>query len=133
MTGVSQWLHGLLDPCLLALIDEDEDYGFGLARRLVQVGLGEVPGGTLYPALLRLERQGWVSVRWLPSDSGPRRKYYRLTAAGQEMLTADAEEWRRFRDSVDRVLDAGTPAAPARERPDRGAGRSAGPRREDER
>lgn len=133
MTRAGHWLHGLLDLCLLALIDEDEDYGFGLARRLVRAGLGEVPGGTLYPALLRLERQGWVSVRWLPSDSGPRRKYYRLTAAGQEVLTADAEEWRRFRDSVDRVLDAGTPAAPAREGPDREAGRGAGPQRGGER
>jgi PadR family transcriptional regulator PadR len=110
MRRSGSWLHGFLDMCLLALLADREDYGFGLTQRLAGVGLGDVPGGTLYPALLRLERHGWVSVTWQPSDSGPPRKYFHLTPQGREVLIRDAAAWHRFRDSVDTVLDgAGTP------------------------
>ncbi|MEJ2578731.1 MAG: PadR family transcriptional regulator [Kineosporiaceae bacterium] len=105
MRRSGQWLHGFLDLCLLALLDEAEDYGFGLAQRLTGAGLGEVPGGTLYPALLRLQQQGWVQVTHRPSDSGPPRKYYRLTGDGRTALSRDAAGWRHFRDSLDTVLD----------------------------
>jgi PadR family transcriptional regulator PadR len=97
-------LHGFLDLCLLALLSKGADYGFGLAQRLAQAGLGEVPGGTLYPALLRLEQQGWVSATWAASETGPRRKYYALTPEGSAVLERDAAGWVLFRDSVDGVI-----------------------------
>jgi PadR family transcriptional regulator PadR len=106
MKRTGHWLHGFLDLCLLALLSSGPDYGFALAQRLAETGLGEVPGGTLYPALLRLERQGWVRVSWVASESGPRRKYYALTESGRAVLERDAGRWQQFRNSIDMVLNA---------------------------
>ncbi len=104
------WLHGFLDLCLLAMLRERADYGYGLSQRLAAAGVAEVPGGTLYPALLRLEQQGLAVPSWEPSGSGPRRKYYAITPAGADVLEAQAGEWRRFRDGVDTLLTATRPA-----------------------
>lgn len=106
-----QWLHGFLDLCLLALLDERSDYGYGLSQRLSAAGVAEIPGGTLYPALLRLEQQGLVAPSWAASETGPRRKYYELTAAGRTWLGEQAADWRRFRDGVDRLVAASQEAA----------------------
>lgn len=96
----SHWLHGFLDIALLSLLAAERDYGYGLAQRLAAAGLGDVPGGTIYPALLRLERQGLASTAWESSASGPRRKYFELTTAGRESLTRLAEQWVAFSSSV---------------------------------
>lgn len=104
MGPTPQWLHGFLDLCLLALLDERRDYGYGLSQRLSAAGVAEVPGGTLYPALLRLEQQGLVEASWVASETGPRRKYYALTPAGRSWLADLAGAWRRFRDGVDALL-----------------------------
>lgn len=98
------WLHGFLDLCLLAMLRERADYGYGLSQRLAAAGVADIPGGTLYPALLRLEQQGLAVPSWQPSESGPRRKYYAITPAGIEVLTEQAGEWRRFRDGVDSLV-----------------------------
>ena len=111
-----QWLHGFLDLCLLAMLDRRPDYGYGLSQRLAAGGVADVPGGTLYPALLRLEQQGLVEASWAASDAGPRRKYYALTAAGRASLAEQSAGWRRFRDGVDGLIDA-----------DAAAGADAGP------
>lgn len=100
------WLHGFLDLCLLAMLRERADYGYGLSQRLAGAGVAEVPGGTLYPALLRLEEQGLAVPSWAPSESGPRRKYYAITEAGLDVLAEQAGDWRRFRDGVDALLSA---------------------------
>ncbi|GIE90239.1 PadR family transcriptional regulator [Actinoplanes regularis] len=100
------WLHGFLDLCLLAMLRERADYGYGLAQRLATAGVADVPGGTLYPALLRLEEQGLAVPRWAPSESGPRRKYYEITPAGLAALAAQARQWATFRDGVDTLLTA---------------------------
>jgi PadR family transcriptional regulator PadR len=104
------WLHGFLDLCLLAMLRERADYGYGLSQRLAAAGVADVPGGTLYPALLRLEQQGLAVPSWASSEAGPRRKYYAITPAGADALAAQAEEWHHFRDGVDALLTA----APAR-------------------
>lgn len=93
-------LHGVLDLCLLALLAAQRDYGYGLAQRLEATGFGEVPGGTLYPALLRLERHGLVAISWQPSDAGPRRKYYAVTAAGRAAFSERADQWDTFSRNV---------------------------------
>jgi PadR family transcriptional regulator PadR len=98
------WLHGFLDLCLLSMLRERPDYGYGLAQRLAAAGVADIPGGTLYPALLRLEQQGLASPSWAPSESGPRRKYYAITPAGLVALRSQAEEWRVFRDGVDSLI-----------------------------
>jgi PadR family transcriptional regulator PadR len=100
------WLHGFLDLCLLAMLRERADYGYGLAQRLAEAGVADVPGGTLYPALLRLEEQGLAEPSWAPSESGPRRKYYEITPAGADLLTDQAARWVTFRDGVDVLLTA---------------------------
>jgi PadR family transcriptional regulator PadR len=100
------WLHGFLDLCLLAMLRERADYGYGLSQRLAAAGVADVPGGTLYPALLRLEQQGFAVPSWAPSEAGPRRKYYAITPAGSAVLAAQADEWRQFRDGVDTLLTA---------------------------
>ncbi|GIF06577.1 PadR family transcriptional regulator [Actinoplanes siamensis] len=98
------WLHGFLDLCLLAMLREQPDYGYGLAQRLAAAGVADVPGGTLYPALLRLEEQGLAVPTWAPSESGPRRKYYAITPAGLDVLAVQADQWARFRAGVDMLL-----------------------------
>ena len=100
-----QWLHGFLDLCLLAMLDRRPDYGYGLSQRLAAGGVADVPGGTLYPALLRLEQQGLVEASWAASDAGPRRKYYALTAGGRASLAEQTAGWRRFRDGVDGLIE----------------------------
>jgi len=104
MVTTRPWLHGFLDLCLLAMLDRRPDYGYGLSQRLAAGGVADVPGGTIYPALLRLEQQGLASASWGASDAGPRRKYYALTPAGRESLAEQAAEWCRFRDGVDSLV-----------------------------
>ena len=86
-------------------------HGYGIARRIEQTSgdLLELNYGTLYPALLRLEQQGWVEPSWHPSESGPRRKYYAVTESGQATLNAQTTEWHRFRDGIDQLVAAGAP------------------------
>lgn len=101
-----QWLHGFLELCLLSLLAEERDYGVGLAERLAAAGLGELPGGTLYPSLLRLEKQGLVHTSREPSVTGPPRKYYELTAAGRAAQAEREDAWGRFRSAMDSVTSA---------------------------
>lgn len=105
-----EWIRGVLEPCLLALVAGGDSYGYDLAARLAAAGLGPVPGGSLYPALTRLEKQGLVSSRWRAGDGGPGRKYYRLTAAGRRQLAADAERWDGFAAAVAGLLRQGVRA-----------------------
>jgi PadR family transcriptional regulator PadR len=98
------WLHGLLELCLLGLLDAQRDYGLSLTSRLADAGLGGVPGGTLYPALLRLETAGLVRAAREPSTNGPPRKYFELTDEGRNALDELRGEWRDFSRSINTVL-----------------------------
>lgn len=98
------WLHGLLELCLLGLLAEQRDYGLSLTGRMAEAGLGSVPGGTLYPALLRLETAGLVCTKREPSTSGPPRKYFELTKEGLRALDDLRGEWRDFSQSINVVL-----------------------------
>ena len=91
-----QWLKGVLDLCVLARLSRGEAYGYEVAKGLESDGLGEIKGGTLYPLLNRLERDGLLATRWQPSDLGPDRKYYRITAAGATALREAAYSWAEF-------------------------------------
>lgn len=98
------WLHGLLEHCLLALLAEHRDYGLGLIQRIAAAGLGDVAGGTLYPALLRLETAGLVRTEREQSRSGPPRKYFELTAEGERAARESAREWASFRSRIDSII-----------------------------
>jgi PadR family transcriptional regulator PadR len=99
------WLRGVLDLCLLALLNEGEAYGYELARRLEALGFGPVAGGSLYPALLRREKRGHLRAEWRAGTGGPGRKYYALTDQGASALTRETAAWHGFAGTVARALD----------------------------
>jgi DNA-binding PadR family transcriptional regulator len=98
-------LQGHLDGLLLAVLAESPGHGYELSRRLGERSGGEigVREGSLYPALHRLERQGLVASKW-STGGGPRRRVYRVTAAGRRATTESRREWRAFSSAIDRVL-----------------------------
>lgn len=95
-----QMLKGVLTPLLLALVADEDDYGYSLVERLREGGLTDVAEGTVYPALSRLERGGWLSTYHVPSERGPARKYYAITDDGRAELTARLDGWRHLVDLV---------------------------------
>lgn len=105
-----QLLKGVLSMVLLHLLAEKESYGYEVAQRLQAAGFADVLEGTVYPALTRLEREGRLATRLVPSPSGPARKYYRLTPAGRETLHAADESWSRHVSAVEAVLARPLPA-----------------------
>ncbi len=98
-------VHGFLETCLLALLEQGPDYGLSLGQRLGEAGLEDLPGGTLYPALVRLEVRGLVEVERRASDTGPQRKYFSLTAAGHQELVARRAEWAEFTSTLTRIIE----------------------------
>ncbi|MGB5168248.1 MAG: PadR family transcriptional regulator [Acidimicrobiia bacterium] len=92
----TQWLKGVLDLCVLARLMDGEAYGYELAKGLEAAGLGEIKGGTLYPLLNRLERDGLVETMWRDSRQGPDRKYYQITNLGESALGEAGDAWGAF-------------------------------------
>lgn len=107
-----QLLKGVLWLLLLHLLAERESYGYEVVQRLQGVGLTDVLEGTVYPALARLEREGRITARLVPSSSGPARKYYRPTVAGYRALESGIENWTRHSEIVNAVLTRPLPAEP---------------------
>ena len=103
----SQLLHGVLDMCLLSIIDEEASYGYEMVRKLRERGLDLASEGSIYPLLSRLQRQGIVEGYLVQSSEGPARKYYRMSESGSEVLEQWLANWSGFRNSVDAVLDGG--------------------------
>ena len=101
----TQLLRGVLDLCLLSVIEDEPAYGYEMTRRLRSRGLSIVGEGSIYPLLARLERTGLVESYRAPSNGGPPRKYYRVSQAGRRALAAGVAEWRSARDAVDAVLE----------------------------
>ncbi len=104
MVDKSQLLKGTLEGCILQIIDSKETYGYEIAGKLEQSGLGEFKEGTLYPLLLRLEKKGLIKAAFRPSALGPKRKYYHLTEQGKEYLEEFVELWRCIESSVNSIL-----------------------------
>ncbi|MEK8228435.1 PadR family transcriptional regulator [Oerskovia sp. M15] len=95
-TWPSEWLRGVLDVCVLRILADGPTYGYAIAARLADGGLGAIKGGTLYPLLGRLEAGGLVTVEWRAGDGGPGRKYYDLTETGHQHLAQRASLWDAF-------------------------------------
>ncbi|MFD6093234.1 PadR family transcriptional regulator [Oerskovia sp. NPDC060338] len=117
-TWPSEWLRGVLDVCVLRILAAGPTYGYAIAARLADAGLGAIKGGTLYPLLGRLEAGGLVTVEWRAGDGGPGRKYYELTPAGHDELAHRATLWDAFtrttRDLVGGVQTDGPDDGPVR-------------------
>jgi PadR family transcriptional regulator, regulatory protein PadR len=100
----SQLLHGVLDMCLLSLIEEEASYGYEMVAKLRERGLDLASEGSIYPLLSRLQKAELIEGYLVQSPAGPARKYYRMTDKGLETLETWREEWRQFRSAVDGVL-----------------------------
>ena len=101
--------QGTLDLLILKALSLGPQHGWAISERLHQVSRAtlQVPQGSLYPALHRLERRGWIDARWDASDNNRRAKFYELTREGRRQLKAEAAEWRRLTAAVDLVLGIG--------------------------
>ncbi len=99
-------LRGALDAVLLEVISAGKTYGYEIAREIEVRSAGQLlpQEGTLYPALHRLEKRGYLKADWRDSPEGRARKHYRLTAEGRRKLAALRQEWEQFSQSVSRIL-----------------------------
>lgn len=97
--------RGVLEHCVLALVRDEESYGFDIVRALTAAGNLLTSEGTIYPLLARLRRDGLVTTTWRESESGPPRRYYRISDEGRRTLDAFTSDWRRFVGAVDDLLD----------------------------
>ncbi|MDI3406176.1 PadR family transcriptional regulator [Streptomyces cavernicola] len=100
----SQLRKGVLEYCVLALMQDGPRYGVELLRELERSGALATSQGTVYPLLSRLRRDELVETSWRESTSGPPRRYYELTDAGRAALAEFARIWPGFRDAVDHFL-----------------------------
>ena len=100
-------LQGTLDMLILQTLQWGSQHGYAIANaiRATSGDLLRVETGSLYPALHRLERQGWVKAEWKQSDTGQRAKYYRLTPAGKKQLAAERSRWSQLVDAIAGVLN----------------------------
>jgi PadR family transcriptional regulator, regulatory protein PadR len=99
-------LQGTLDLLVLKTLQSGPTHGWDIAQRIQQVSQGilRVGQGSLYPALHRLEAQGWIASEWGASENNRRAKFYKLTAAGRKQLAAETETWERFTGAVKLIL-----------------------------
>ena len=104
----SDQLHGTLDMLVLKTLTPGPLHGYAIAIRLEQLSQSvlRVEEGSLYPALYRMERRGWLSSEWSVTDTGRRARFYRLTRAGRAQFAAEQESWDRLTLAVRAVLEA---------------------------
>src|SRR3954471_11070003 len=94
--------QGTLDLLVLKVLSLHHMHGWAISERLRQVSKAmlQIPQGSIYPSLHRLERRGWVSAEWGPSDNNRKAKYYELTKLGRRQLSAESDEWARLPPAV---------------------------------
>ena len=110
MSDASDVLQGTLDLLVLKALSLAALHGWGISQRIQQLSRDalQIGQGSLYPALYRLERQGFVSSRWGTTENNRRARYYALTAAGRRQLTAEVQAWERMSAGVNLVLRMST-------------------------
>ena len=99
--------QGTLDLLILRTLSTGPQHGWAISQRIQQISSEalQVPQGSLYPALHRLERRGWIAASWDVSDNNRKAKYYKLTAAGRKQLDRETDTWRRLVAAVGSVLE----------------------------
>ena len=102
--------QGTLDLLILKALSLGAMHGWAISERIHDVSREtlQIPQGSLYPALHRLERRGWIRAEWGASDNNRKAKYYELTRAGRKQLAAEADAWQRLTTAVGLVLDMGS-------------------------
>ncbi|TFD05649.1 MULTISPECIES: PadR family transcriptional regulator [unclassified Cryobacterium] len=101
----TQLLKGVLDMAVLAVIVDDDGYGYDIVRRLRAAGLDEVGDASVYGTLRRLYSAGALSSYVVPSDGGPHRKYYGMNPHGRAMLAEQRANWTHFADTLTQLLE----------------------------
>jgi PadR family transcriptional regulator, regulatory protein PadR len=99
-------VQGTLDLLILKTLTLDPMHGWAIAKRIQQVSgdVLQVQQGSLYPALHRLEQQGWIKARWDESETGRQARFYSLTAAGRRQLEAEAANWSRLSTAINLIV-----------------------------
>jgi PadR family transcriptional regulator, regulatory protein PadR len=99
-------LQGTLDMLILKAVSLGPFHGYGILLRIQQISKGrlEIQQGSLYPALYRLEDQGWIASEWGESENNRKAKYYQLTVAGKRRLQSETENWNRMADVIAGIL-----------------------------
>ena len=99
--------QGTLDVLILKVLSLEPQHGWASGERLQQISTGvvQVQQGSLYPALHRLERRGWINAKWASSDNNRQAKYYALTRAGRRQLEAETASWRTLARTIGQILD----------------------------
>jgi PadR family transcriptional regulator PadR len=100
----TQLLKGVLDLAVLAVVREEDAYGYDIVRRLREAGLEDVGDASVYGTLRRLFQAGALSSYVVPSEEGPHRKYYAVNKVGEDLFQKSTKNWRRFADTLDRLL-----------------------------
>jgi transcriptional regulator len=100
--------QGTLDLLILRTLSLGAQHGWAIAERVQQVSSDvlQIQQGSLYPALHRLERRGWIKARWGTSDNNRRAKYYELTAAGEKELAVETSTWQKMTAAVTQILES---------------------------
>jgi PadR family transcriptional regulator PadR len=106
---MAQMRRGAIEYCVLALLRNDERYGFELTRELANFDGLVTSEGTIYPLLSRLRQDELVETFWQESLQGPPRRYYRITEKGRLALESFVVQWSTFRDTVDKLILGGGP------------------------
>ena len=99
--------QGTLDLLILKVLSLEPQHGWAISERLQQISTGvvHVQQGSLYPALHRLERRGWIKAEWAASDNNRQAKYYELTRAGRRRLETETASWRTLSGAIGSILD----------------------------
>ena len=104
----TQLLKGVLDLAVLAVVDDEDGYGYDIVRRLRDRGLDDVGDASVYGTLRRLYAGGALTSYVVASETGPHRKYYGITPVGRAELKRQGEDWHLFSEAVGRLLDTTT-------------------------
>jgi PadR family transcriptional regulator PadR len=106
MARIPDLLPGTLDLLILRTLQNEALHGWAVSERIQQISQDvlQINQGSLYPALHRLEHQGWIEAEWKVSELGRRAKYYTLTASGRRQLAAEARDWERMAHAIGRVM-----------------------------
>jgi len=101
--------QGTLDLLILKALSLQPQHGWAISERIHDVSRAtlQIPQGSLYPALHRLERKGWIKAEWGASDNNRRAKFYKLTRTGRKQLDTETESWNKLTTAVSLVLDMG--------------------------
>jgi len=104
----SDLLQGTLDMLILKIVALGPVHGYAISQRIRQISkqVLQVQQGSLYPALHRLEKRGWLEANWGESENGRQAKFYKLSAKGRKQLSAEESNWRRLADAVSLILQA---------------------------